>query len=181
MMETKAEAANERVAALLSEYADKVYASVSRIEKNSQEKKSIRLLVVAITSITVVLPLFGPRIMENSGIGPGSASVEWLVLVALCFTFAAFGTYLIYRYVSHFRGGNIERFRAKATSLKLARLVRYADQMVEHRELHPVEKLELSLRIAEAEAILQESERVLNFSIREHQYQEFGDEKRRFA
>jgi len=132
---------------LLTEYSDKVLKICDQIEqgKNNISKITLTLIWLTVAGIFPYLKVINPNI-------------KLLIFVLLFATF-----YVIYYPIN--QRLKLLRRDAKTFSIRLEKVVRLASQIEEHSVTNLVSRIELDLRIADAESALQHYESVQNKGI----------------
>jgi hypothetical protein len=136
----------EVLLSLLMEYSHKVFKICDQIE---QGENNISIMILTLMWLTVagillaVFPYF-------KAINP---NIKFLIFALL------FATFYVNCYQINQRLKLLRR-DAKTFSIRLEKVVRFASQMREHSVTNPVSRIELDLRIADAESALQHYESV---------------------
>jgi hypothetical protein len=136
---------------LLTEYSDKVLKICDRIE---QGKHNISIIILTLMWLTVV----GISSVIFSHLNAINPNIKLLIFVLLLATF----------HVIHYpinQRLKLLRRDAKTFSIRLEKIVRLASQIEEHNVTNLVSRIELDLRIADAESALAHYESVENKGI----------------
>lgn len=133
----------DRVSNLLAEYSEKLKAASRELEKR-QDWLATGLIIVGAAVCLYVM------VQTNSSETPGAAEPLWR-LVSVLFMGFAVGTFVGWRDAKKER---VLRANLKVNAEHLERAVRTASQIHEHAERDMGRRLELDLRLAEAETLL---------------------------
>lgn len=161
----------QKVADLLEEYSTKCSdrlseLQASRIGKNNQ----FLTLMVAMIALMVVIPMVGGLDV----VGDAGLSVRLYFLAVSGLIPLVMGSILFLRWRKLNSTVESQKFQAKTVLVKLEKVMRFADETLEHTELDPVERLELSLRVAEASAIIRRGRDILGDEyedVREYEFE----------
>lgn len=172
-MEVKSKPDITAVSRLLEEYTAKVF---SAVDQPVDMKDGI--LVERSRAALILIASSAPLLMVLSAKAIG-AEIEYL-FPDLWITFSLIVLVILSIFAFEYRRTRYQLTRSshyhiRAISVTLHRVVQYADEIVEHISMEPTQKLELGLRIAEAEGALRYASVILDEPIVEFENHDMPD------
>jgi hypothetical protein len=138
------------IISLLGEYSEKLLAMCARIEKNKGRDSLIRAVSVVVPATILALTSFLIKVLPNRFFVAATSSYVASIIVLL------FLMPFIYDYnKSAAEEKALLMHHAEILSIKLEKVIRVASQVHEHVVRNFVGRLELDLRLTDAEAALQ--------------------------
>jgi hypothetical protein len=172
-MEVKSKPDFGAVSDLLVEYTTKVFSAASQKPIYSQNGVFVRWWMALFMVFLAMTPV-ALLILSEIGVLTGYSTPELIVAVGL----AGLGvpTYFFQEYIrTRSKREKYSRYHLRALSVTLHRVVQYADEILEHMSMEPAQKLELGLRIAEAEGALRHASVILDEAIVEFESHDVPD------